>query len=129
MRITVRELLERDTYQFLMSGVHLTREQVERIADTSVASIVLNDVVVLSACSTGGGRLSFDIPYELHLGGTVFCESAIPGEWEFRWKKTFGVVEEWSSLTGEWQEVDVIQLPLGARCTWRVERILLEGKS
>lgn len=129
MKKTVRELLEAGTYQFIMSGVHLTWAQVERIADQTVPSIVLPNVVVLSSCTTGGGRLSFDIPYELHLGGTVYCESAIPGEWEFRWKKTFGVVEQWSSLTQEWEEVDVIQLPLGARCTWRVERIPLEGKS
>jgi len=53
---------------------------------------------------------------------------AIPGEWEFRWRKTFGVLEEWFTLTNEWNVVDVMQLPLGTRCTWAVERIPLVGK-
>ena len=128
MKPTVRELFETGKYTFYMSGVELPSESVERLFDTAVTSLVLTDTVILSVSVMGGSPLSFDIPYELMLGGTVFCRSAIPGEWEFRWRKTFGVLEEWFTLTNEWNVVDVMQLPLGARCTWDVKRIPLVGK-
>lgn len=128
MKPTVRELFDTGKYKFIMSGVELPSESVERLLSTTVTSLVLTDTVILSVSTMGGSPLSFDIPYELMLGGTVFCRSAIPGEWEFRWRKSFGVLGEWSSLTNEWNVVDVMQLPLGARCTWDVERIPLVGK-
>jgi hypothetical protein len=128
MKPTVRELFETGKYKFMMSGVELPSESVERLLTTTVTSLVLTDTVILSVSTMAGSPLSFDIPYELMLGGTVFCRSAIPGEWEFRWRKSFGVLGEWSSLTNEWNVVDVMQLPLGARCTWDVERIPLVGK-
>lgn len=130
MKVTVRELVANGGYRFFLDGEELiTQLDVESVQDTTYASLILHDMVILSKRATNGGRLSFDIPYELHLGGTVFCESAIPGEWEFRWKKTFATFEEWSSLTSAWRDVQVLSLPLGAACTWRVERIPLEGKS
>lgn len=129
MRKTVRELIAEGRYQFFLDGEQLvTMMDLDNAKDTTYVSLVWGDKVVLGRRSTGGKRLSFDIPYELSLGGTVYCKSAIPGDWEFRWRKTFATYEEWTSFTGEWREVQVLSLPLGAACEWSVERIPLEGK-
>jgi hypothetical protein len=129
MNRTVRELIATGHYKFVLDGEELiTQLDLDEVKDTTYVSLVLHDTVILGRRATGGNRLSFDIPYELMLGGTVYCKSAIPGDWEFRWRKTFATYEEWSCFTSEWREVQVLSLPLGAACVWSVERIPLVGK-